>query len=106
LRELFFRDTARNESCPVLLIIKLERWDKLLERSSEVLESLMSILEYPSWYLGISSGRNNSSLEELPLFVSKHLREYTFDEMESIGKSIGLEEGSANLGVAEFDETI
>jgi hypothetical protein len=66
----------------------------------------MSILKHPSWYLSTSSSTNNCSLKEFPFFISEHLREYSFDEMESIGKSIGLEKGSANLGEAKFDQTI
>lgn len=66
----------------------------------------MSILKDPSWYLGISSSANNCSSKEFPFFTSKHLRENSLDEMEGIGKSIGLEKASTNLGEAKFDQTI
>jgi len=91
-REVFLRFRAIHKVGPNLLILKLELSNQVREGSSKAYKSLMPILRNPFLDLNFLRLVYDLPSEELPFFISKLFRVYSFHEVETVGESVTLEQ--------------
>ena len=81
--------------------------DKRAESVAEHAEDFLTVGWYPVGHAGVRvSSYRADTVEEFPLVWSKHAWEHALDEVQAVGQPVGLEKRTADLRVAQPDQTV